>query len=145
VSGSSPNGSSHPEGAGTLGRFPRPARLLRHADFERVYQQGQRQFAAHMTLFYLRRAPGMGPRIGFTVGRVLGGAVERNRIKRRLRQAVRGHGSIRAAVDVVIHPKKSVLTVEFQELQNEVSRGLQAIQAKLKNQASTRAVKENPE
>ena len=51
-----------------------------------------------------------GPRIGFTVGKVLGGAVVRNRMKRRLREAVRLHGPIPAAVDVVINPKKSLLT-----------------------------------
>ena len=67
----------------------RTARLLRHADFERVYKQGRRHFATHMTVFYLRRAEGQGLRVGFTVGRVLGGAVERNRMKRRLREAAR--------------------------------------------------------
>ena len=36
--------------------FPKSRRLLRHADFERVYKQGRRHFAAHMTVFYLRRA-----------------------------------------------------------------------------------------
>ena len=75
--------------------FPRAARLLKHSDFERVYKQGRRHFSSHMTVFYLRRAEGdssqgavgeKSARIGFTVGRVLGGAVERNRIKRRLRE-----------------------------------------------------------
>ncbi len=66
--------------------FPRAARLLKHADFDRVYKQGRRHFSSHMTVFYLRQAEGEA-RIGFTVGRVLGGAVVRNRIKRRLREA----------------------------------------------------------
>src|SRR6202030_1994353 len=91
-------------------RFPRAARLLRHADFERVYKQGRRHFAAHMTVFYLVRAPGEGLRIGLTVGKVLGGAVERNRIKRRLREAVRLRWpEVRIPADVVINPKKSML------------------------------------
>ena len=95
-------------------KFPRNIRLLRHADFERVYKQGRRHFAAHMTVFYLPRRDnesagrpsGEGPRIGFTVSKVLGGAVVRNRMKRRLREAVRLHGLIPAAVDVVMNPKK---------------------------------------
>jgi hypothetical protein len=36
-------------------RFPRTARLLRHADFERVYKQGRRHFSASMTVFYWPR------------------------------------------------------------------------------------------
>jgi ribonuclease P protein component len=109
--------------------FPRPARLRKHSDFERVYKQGRRHFSSHMTVFYLRHGEG-GARVGFTVGRVLGGAVERNRIKRRLREAVR-RSALGAAVDVVINPKKSVLTVEFSVLLEEVGRALDLIAKKL--------------
>ena len=57
---------------------------------------------------------GAGPRIGFTVGKVLGGAVERNRIKRRMREAVRlSRPAAKAPVDVVFNPRKSVLTLAF--------------------------------
>lgn len=112
---------------------PRVARLLRHADFERVYKQGKRHFATHMTVFYLRRMEGAGPasgiRIGFTVGRALGGAVDRNRMKRRLREAVRLHQSVpNVSVDVVINPKKSLRTTEFANLQNEVRRAFEVIE-----------------
>ena len=85
-----------------------------------------------MTVFYLRGAEGQGLRVGFTVGRVLGGAVERNRMKRRLREAVRQHRqSVRAAADVVINPKKSLLRAEFAELLQEVERAFRTIQQKL--------------
>jgi len=111
--------------------FPRIARLLKHADFERVYKQGRRQFSSHMTVFYLRQAEG-GARIGFTVGRVLGGAVERNRIKRRLREAVRKCRAIlKGPVDVVINPKKSALKVKFPILLEEVSRAFEVIAGKM--------------
>jgi ribonuclease P protein component len=71
-------------------------------------------------------------RVGFTVGRALGGAVERNRMKRRLREAVRlSRLSPGPTVDVVINPKKSVRTVEFSVLQGEVSRALEVIRQKL--------------
>jgi len=115
-------------------KFPRIARLLRHADFERVYKQGRRHFAPHMTVFYLPRrdevtaAEVQGPRVGFTVGKVLGGAVVRNRIKRRLREAVRLHGLVPVAVDVVINPKKSLLASPFEALRREVGRAFEVIE-----------------
>src|SRR6267143_502481 len=116
----------------TGGRFPRSTRLLRHADFERVYKLGRRHFSPQMTVFYLPREKGAGSRVGFTVGRVLGGAVERNRIKRRLREAVRQHRSIlKGAVDVVINPKKSVLKVEFPILLEEINRAFETIARKM--------------
>jgi ribonuclease P protein component len=113
-------------------RFPRSVRLLRHADFERVYKQGRRHFASHMTVFYLRREEGVSLRVGFTVGRVLGDAVQRNRMKRRLREAVRLQGlTTRMPVDVVINPKKSLLTAEFETIKSEVVRALEVIQKSL--------------
>jgi ribonuclease P protein component len=109
-------------------KFPRSVRLLRHSDFERVYKQGRRHFAAHMTVFYLPRQKEEGVRVGFTVGKVLGGAVVRNRMKRRLREAVRLHGTIPAAMDVVINPKKSLLNAEFVDVQREIRRAFEVIE-----------------
>jgi ribonuclease P protein component len=133
-------------GAGK-GGFPRSARLLRHADFERVYKLGRRHFSPSMTVFYWPRpeadvagaeapaakaAVASGLRIGFTVGRALGGAVQRNRMKRRLREAVRlTRPPAGANADVVINPKKSLLAVEFAAVVNEVSRAFVVIEQKL--------------
>jgi ribonuclease P protein component len=104
---------------------------LRHADFEQAYKHGKRHFAAHITVFYLLRPGDDGLRVGFTVGRALGGAVERNRMKRRLREAVRlSHPEICGGADVVINPKKSLLTVEFSELLREIERAFAVIQQK---------------
>ncbi|MGA7080702.1 MAG: ribonuclease P protein component [Terriglobales bacterium] len=127
--------------------FPRAARLLKHSDFDRVYKQGRRHFSPHLTVYSLRandslaqnaRAENAPPkrlaRIGFTVGKVLGGAVERNRIKRRLREAVRLRRALlegSGAVDIVINPKKSVLKLEFSQLLEEVGRALEVIAKKL--------------
>jgi ribonuclease P protein component len=109
----------------------RSRRLLRHADFQRVYQCGHRQFTGNMTVFFLRRSglpeeAGASLRVGLTVGRVLGGAVERNRIKRRMREAVRLNWPTEPApVDIVFHPRKSVLELPFTGVAQEVRRGLQ--------------------
>jgi ribonuclease P protein component len=113
--------------------FPKSKHLLRHADFQRVYQAGRRQFTGNMTVFFLRRAvvtespvTGNSLRVGFTVGKVLGGSVERNRIRRRMREAVRvSWPSVEAPVDVVFHPRKAVLELPFDRIVTEVARGLQ--------------------
>ena len=110
--------------------FPKTKRLLRHADFQQVYQQGRRQFTGNMTVFFLRRSAedvsGSNTlRVGLTVGKVLGGAVERNRIKRRMREALRlCWPAENAPVDVVFNPRKSVLQLSSGELRVEVERGL---------------------
>jgi ribonuclease P protein component len=134
-------------------RFPRTARLLRHADFERVYKQGRRHFSASLTVFYWPRpqtdatqaerlAP-QGLRVGFTVGRALGGAVQRNRMKRRLREAVRMTRPVAGvAADVVINPKKSLLTTDFAAVLNEVTRAFGVIEEKLKQPQSENATRE---
>jgi ribonuclease P protein component len=117
--------------------FPRSSRLLRHADFERVYKQGRRHFSASMTVFYLdqqavgaARVPAKpGLRVGFTVGRALGGAVQRNRLKRRLREAVRLTRPFPGpSADVVINPKKVLSTISFDALLNEVGQAFVVIE-----------------
>ena len=127
-----PQGESNPYAQAAGKKNPRSGRLLRHADFERVYKQGRRHFSANMTVFYLRRTEGEGMRVGFTVGRALGGAVDRNRMKRRLRESVRlCRPSASPAVDVVINPKKSVRTADFSVLIGEVRRAFEVIAQKL--------------
>ena len=114
--------------AGVRRKYPRSIRLLRHADFERVYQQGRRHFSAHVTVFYFRRPDGGSARVGYTVSRALGGAVDRNRMKRRLREAVRLSWKEMQGVDIVINPKKSVLQAGFDDLKKEIDRALEVIQ-----------------
>jgi ribonuclease P protein component len=99
------------------------ARLRKHADFQRVYQRSRKHFSPSMTYFFAWRDAGSGPRVGFTAGRVLGKAVERNRIKRRMREAVRLNLALLTRdVDVILHPRRSVLTADFVRLQGEVSK-----------------------
>jgi len=127
--------------------FPRSGRLLRRADFERVYKQGRRHFSASMTVFYLQRqlpdcgASATGLRVGFTVGRALGGAVQRNRMKRRLREAVRlTRPSPGASADVVINPKKVILTANFDAVLNEVRQAFVVIEKKLARRQTGSAI-----
>lgn len=119
----------------------RDLRLRKHSDYQRVYRTARKQFSSSMSWFAARRiAEGVsgeaelavehvvqqspaGPRVGLTAGKVLGKAHERNRIKRRLREAVRRHiAELPDGIDLVLHPKRSVLTLEFAKLEAEVLR-----------------------
>jgi ribonuclease P protein component len=138
------DGSTNRSSTGRKTKFPRSAHLLRHVDFERVYKQGRRHFAAHMTVFYLARAGESGNltglRVGFTVSRALGGAVDRNRMKRRLREAVRAKFPGESpAVDIVINPKKTLRTANFAELLKEVGRAFDVIQKYVDQSVNERA------
>lgn len=127
------------------GRTFSPAtRLRKHSDFERVYGKGRRLFSAHLTFFFLSRAASTGEsedesgmpahsvRIGFTVPRAFGTAVERNRVRRQMREAVRLDGVYAPSnLDIVIHPKKSALAADFFELRKEVARALDKMNSEL--------------
>jgi ribonuclease P protein component len=117
-------------------------RLRKHADYQQVYQASRKQFGKHMSYFYALRPalgggmtgvsgvnPG-GPRIGLTVSKAtVGKAVDRNRIKRRVREAARRQLSLlRAPVDVVLHPRPSVIDLDFAALEREVASAFRAIQ-----------------
>lgn len=124
-------GSWQPEAS--LMSIPREHRLRKHAEFELVYKSGRRQFSSSFSAFYLLRSgtDTEGPRVGITVGRQLGAAVRRNRIKRRVRAAVgQNLGRLSGAVDVVINPKKAVFDMDFATLGAEIARAFDVIAQK---------------
>ena len=111
-------------------------RLRKHADYQRVYQGSRKKFGKHLSYFFLLRgtppdhvSPGEGPRIGLTVGKVMGKAVDRNRMKRRMREAVRRKlSAVSAPVDIVLHPRRDVLDLEFSVLEREIDSVFRAVQ-----------------
>jgi len=114
------------------------ARLRKHADYQRAYAASRKKQSSSMSWFIAPQpADGIGiagPRIGLTAGKVLGKAHERNRIKRRMREALRRHLEIvPEGFDLILHPRRAVLTMEFAKLETEIVRILQ--------QAKTEAVR----
>jgi ribonuclease P protein component len=111
------------------------ARLKKHADYQRAYDASRKRQSASMSWFLAPQAGGEAGqvgsgRVGLTAGKVLGKAHERNRIKRRMREAVRRHVEmLPEGCDLILHPRRSVLTMEFGKLEAEIVRILHQAQA----------------
>ena len=110
------------------------SRLRKHSDYLRAYAAARKRQSASMSWFLAPQISGavvppqahVAPRVGLTVGKVLGKATERNRIKRRMREALRRHvGLLPEGFDLIFHPRRNVLTMEFAQLEAEIVRILE--------------------
>ncbi|HEY7838647.1 MAG TPA: ribonuclease P protein component [Terriglobales bacterium] len=121
--------------------WPRQGRVLRRSEFRAAYEQGLRRSSPHFTVFGLRRVVpaagsyagpcGEGMHYGITVTRKQGGAVMRNRIRRRTRELLRhlpemgpGRGG---AWNVIINPRTSVAHADLRLLAVELEAQLQRL------------------
>lgn len=104
-------GPREPVGLGPAVPTPpqRRQRLTRSADFERVYRQGRSAQHRLLVLYRFDRPDEVvvdesdaGCRVGITISRRLGGAVERNRLKRQLRAAVAEAAVVIPGTDIVV-------------------------------------------
>jgi ribonuclease P protein component len=83
-------------------------RLSRSAEFERVYRQGRSTANRHLVLYTFANPSAQRPRLGLSVSRKVGGAVERNRVKRLLREAfAQVEAQLRGDQDVVVVARPS--------------------------------------
>jgi ribonuclease P protein component len=104
--------------------LPKSNRVLRSAEFRQIYDTGVRMTSRYFAAFCLRSAESELPaRFGFTVPRAVGKAVVRNRLKRRMREAVRHHlANLPVRCSIVLNPRRNVLEAPFQELCHEIGR-----------------------
>src|ERR1700723_4387862 len=111
-------------------------RLRKHADYQRAVAAARKRQSASMSWFLAPQTADncterpVGPRVGLTAGKVLGKSHERNRIKRRMREALRRHVALLPpGFDLILHPRRFVMTLEFGKLEAEIVRILHQARA----------------
>ena len=101
------------------GRFPSSMRIKRRDDFRRAFRAGMEWKGA---CFSLRVVEGTsGPRIGIVVSRKFGNAVERNRVKRKIREGFRRVAAALPSVDIIILPRPSCQRLGVGEFGRELA------------------------
>jgi ribonuclease P protein component len=120
-------------------RLSSRGRLSRSAEFERVYRQGRSTANRHLVLYAFPNATTERPRLGLSVSRKVGGAVERNRVKRLLREAfARNEEGLRAGQDVVVVARPSAAELVERD-------GLQGIDEALSELIAKAGIREGSE
>jgi ribonuclease P protein component len=100
---------------------------VRRGEFDAVYRAGKRRSSSHFTVFFRANQLPVS-RFGFSIKKALGGAVVRNRIRRRIREIVRCHRmDLPVGWDIVVHPKSSVGRAEFPGLAEDLVRLMKSV------------------
>ncbi|HEY1912062.1 MAG TPA: ribonuclease P protein component [Vicinamibacterales bacterium] len=98
-------------------RFRSAERIRRRAEFQTVYARGVRVHSRYSTVFILSNEGGVG-RLGIAATKKLGGAVQRNRAKRLIREVFR-RNKIANGFDVVVIPKRELLDASLSTLETD--------------------------
>ena len=125
------------------GRRPKRGRLSRSAEFERVYRQGRSVGNRFLVLYSFPRAsagePADGTRLGVSVSRKVGGAVDRNKVKRLLREAF-------VTLSDQLPPDQDIVVVARPEVRELAERdGLEGVRGALAELVEKSAAGREPE
>ena len=106
--------------------------LRRRGEFQKVYREGVKVTGRFLVLFALAQ-PGEERRLGITATRRLGGAVVRNRARRRVRELFRRHGAahVSAGVDIVVNVRHGCVDAPWADLEGEFLRCLSTARRRL--------------
>ncbi len=120
-------------------------RLSRSAEFERVYRQGRSTANRHLVLYTFPNTSALRPRLGLSVSRKVGGAVERNRVKRLLREAfAHAEAELRAGQDIVVVARPSAAELAEREGLPGIDASLTELIAKAGLRESSQEAEEQP-
>jgi ribonuclease P protein component len=101
-------------------RFPRSRRLTSRRQYRKIYSTGRRAGASSLTLFGLPNDLDHS-RVGLTVSRKVGGAVVRNRVKRKLREIFRRRcQALAPSLDLVVHARPEIARRDAKQLEREL-------------------------
>jgi ribonuclease P protein component len=101
-------------------RFPRSARLVQTAEFRRVRSGGRKWKGRFIVLTVLDLESQKPARLGVVTSRRVGGAVDRNRVRRRLREVLRqARPALRAGCWLVITARRAAAAASCQVLREE--------------------------
>jgi ribonuclease P protein component len=102
--------------------FGRHERICKRRDYLTIYEQGVRSYSRHFTVIACGNQEG-NSRLGITVTKKVGNAVQRNRIKRLLREFFRLNKSgLSSSQDIVIMAKKNAHALTYQDVCRELER-----------------------
>ena len=102
-------------------RFPKSARLSRASEFARLKREGTSYHGKLIVLSVLKAEPDTETRIGLITSRRVGGAVVRNRVRRRLREIVRAvRPQMRRGLHIVLVARASAAKADFAALRIDV-------------------------
>ena len=101
--------------------LPRKFRLKKKGDFKMIYNQGKSLANSYLVLYSLKRSDHKQARIGITVSKKVGKAVERNKIKRRLREAVKLHlHELKEPFDIIFIARPKIKGISYQDVEKNM-------------------------
>lgn len=108
-------------------QFSSQCRLRKTSEFQRVYKKGKKVLTAFFILFFIPSTEELQKKLGLTVSTSVGGAVERNRIKRQIKEIFRLNFEKLPFGDYVIKARISSAKISNERLREDLLKGIAKI------------------
>ncbi len=101
--------------------FPGSLRIRKSSEFQDVFEKGNKLNGDHYTLVYKENSLGF-PRLGLVVGKNYGNVIERNRIKRIVREVFRQNKPLFNSLDLLVIARRKSETLNYKQAEGEITR-----------------------